>query len=77
MSVEKLNSWIGVVANIGVLVGLVFLALEVRQASDIGQAQMADAAVAGEAAPSEAPTSAEAEEEQARPERGTAAPPSA
>lgn len=44
---EKLNSWFGVVTNVGVLVGLVFLAIEIRHASDMGQAQMADAGVAG------------------------------
>jgi hypothetical protein len=47
MSVEKLNSWIGVVASIGVLFGLIFLAVEVRQANTMAQAQMADAMVAG------------------------------
>ena len=47
MNSEKLNSWFGVVTNVGVLVGLVFLAIEIRHASDIGQAQMADAGVAG------------------------------
>ena len=47
MNSEKLNSWFGLVTNVGVLVGLVFLAIEIRHASDMGQAQMADAGVAG------------------------------
>jgi hypothetical protein len=47
MDSEKLNSWFGIISNVGVLVGLVFLAIEVRHASDMGQAQMADAGVAG------------------------------
>jgi hypothetical protein len=33
MNSEKLNSWLGVFANIGVVVGIVFLALEVNQNS--------------------------------------------
>ena len=47
MDSEKLNSWFGIISSVGVLVGLVFLAIEVRHASDMGQAQMADAGVAG------------------------------
>ena len=47
MDSVKLNSWLGVVANIGVLIGIVFLAVEIRTATNIGQAQMSDAAVAG------------------------------
>jgi hypothetical protein len=47
MDSVKLNSWLGVLANIGVLIGIVFLAIEIRHASNIRQAQMADAAVAG------------------------------
>ena len=43
----KLDTWIAVCANIGVIVGLVFLALEIRDAKVMAQAQMADAAVAG------------------------------
>ena len=34
MNAEKLNSWLGVTANIGVVVGIIFLALEVRQTRD-------------------------------------------
>jgi len=44
---SKLNSWLGVAANIGVVVGLIFLGMEVRDAKQMAQAQMADAAVAG------------------------------
>jgi len=47
MDSVKLNSWLGVLANVGVLIGIVFLAIEIRNASNIGQAQMADTAVAG------------------------------
>ena len=47
MDTEKLNSWFGTITNVGVIVGLVFLAVEIRHASSMGQAQMADAAVAG------------------------------
>ena len=47
MQSEKLNSWLGVLTNLGVLIGIVFLAIEIRHASDTAQAQMADAAVAG------------------------------
>ncbi len=34
MNAEKLNSWLGVLAYIGVLVSIKFLALEVRQTRD-------------------------------------------
>ena len=34
MNAEKLNSWLSVVANIGVLIGIIFLAFEVRQTKD-------------------------------------------
>lgn len=47
MDSVKLNSWFGVLTNLGVLVGIVFLAVEIRHASNTAQAQMADAAVAG------------------------------
>ena len=47
MGSEKINSWFGIITNVGVLVGLVFLGIEIRHASDMGQAQMADAGVAG------------------------------
>jgi len=47
MDTEKLNSWFGTITNVGLLFGLVFLAVEIHHASDMGQAQMADAGVAG------------------------------
>ena len=47
MDSEELKSWFGIVTNVGVLIGLVFLGIEIRHASDMGQAQMADASVAG------------------------------
>lgn len=47
MNSEKLNSWFGIITNVAVLVGIVFLGIEIRHASDMGQAQMADAGVAG------------------------------
>ena len=34
MNAEKLNSWLGVIANIGVLVGVIFLVVEVRQTTN-------------------------------------------
>ena len=47
MDSVKLSSWFGVLTNVGVLIGIVFLAIEIRQASNTAQAQIADAAVAG------------------------------
>ena len=47
MNSEKINQRLTLAANVGVLIGVIFLALEVRHASDMAQAQMADAAVAG------------------------------
>ena len=47
MNSEKLNSWLGVLANIGVLVGIVFLAIEVRHSSNAVSAQMADSVADG------------------------------
>jgi hypothetical protein len=44
---ERLNSWLGILANIGVLIGIVFLAIEVRHASDTAQAQMVDSVITG------------------------------
>ncbi len=34
MNAERLISWLGVTANVGVVVGIIFLALEVRQTRD-------------------------------------------
>ena len=39
MDLQKLNSWLTFVANIGVLAGIVFLAIEIRQNSDVIRAQ--------------------------------------
>jgi hypothetical protein len=47
MNVDKLNSWLGVLASIGVLVGIVFLAMEVRHASNATQTQMLDSVADG------------------------------
>ncbi len=47
MNSEKINQRLTLAANVGVLIGVIFLALEVRHASDMAQAQMADSAVAG------------------------------
>ncbi len=47
MNAEKLNSWLGVLANIGVLVGIIFLAIEVRHSSNAVNAQMADSVADG------------------------------
>ena len=47
MDTDRINKWLTLLANVGVLVGIVFLAVEVRHASDMAQAQMADAAIAG------------------------------
>jgi len=35
MNTEKLNSWLGVLANIGVIAGIVFLAFEIRQNTEV------------------------------------------
>jgi len=47
MNVDKLNSWLGVLASIGVLIGIVFLAIEIRHASNAAQAQMLDSVADG------------------------------
>lgn len=38
MDTEKLNKWLALLANIGVLVGIIFLALEIRQSNRIALA---------------------------------------
>ncbi len=40
MDTDKLNSWLALAANLGVLVGIVFVVIEVRQNSEITRAQM-------------------------------------
>ena len=47
MNIEKLNSWLGVLGNIGVLVGIIFLAIEIRHSSNAVKAQMADSIADG------------------------------
>ena len=42
MDIEKLNRWLALGANIGVLAGIVFLALEINQSSRIARLQFAD-----------------------------------
>lgn len=39
MDIQKLNSWLTFLANIGVIAGIVFLAIEIRQNSDAVRAQ--------------------------------------
>ena len=43
MDSERLNRWLTLVANFGVLVGLILLVFEIRQNTDVMQAQMAQA----------------------------------
>ena len=40
MKTEKLNSWLTLGANVGVLIGLILLVFELRQNSDLMRAQM-------------------------------------
>ncbi len=47
MNAEKLNSWLGVLASIGVIIGIIFLAIEVRHAGNTAQAQMIDSVADG------------------------------
>ena len=42
-----LGQSLGILANLGVLVGIIFLAIEVRHASDTAQAQMVDSVITG------------------------------
>ena len=43
MNFDKLNQWLSLVANFGVLIGIVFLAIEMRQNTAMMQAQTRDA----------------------------------
>lgn len=43
MNFEKLNQWLSLLANIGVLLGIIFLAVEMRQNTAMMQAQTRDA----------------------------------
>ncbi len=47
MNIERLNSWLTLGANIGVFIGIVFLALEVRQTGDALHAQISDSVADG------------------------------
>ena len=47
MNIERLNSWLTLGANIGVFIGIVFLALEVRQTGDALHAQVSDSVADG------------------------------
>ena len=40
LDTEKLNRWLALGANVGVLVGIVFLAVEIRQNTDMTRAQI-------------------------------------
>lgn len=42
MDSDRLNSWLSLGANIGVLVGIIFLAVEIRQNSDLARLQFAE-----------------------------------
>jgi hypothetical protein len=42
MDSERVNKWLTLGANIGVIVGIVFLALEIRQNSELARLQFAD-----------------------------------
>ncbi len=37
MNIEKLNSWLSLIANVGVLAGIVFLALELQQSTNVAR----------------------------------------
>jgi len=39
MNAEKLNHWLGLGANLGVLIGIIFLAIELQQNNELLQAQ--------------------------------------
>ena len=47
MAIDQIDSWLGVVANLGVLIGLAFLAIEIRHASNMSRAQIADSVADG------------------------------
>lgn len=40
MDTDKLNRWMTLIANIGVLIGIIFLAIEIRQNTEITRAQI-------------------------------------
>lgn len=43
MTMDKLNQWLTLLANIGVIAGIVFLAIEIRQNTEMIQSQTRDA----------------------------------
>ena len=45
MNADRLNRWLSLVANVGVLVGIIFLAVEIRQNSDLARMEFADARI--------------------------------
>ncbi len=47
MNLNKVNHWLTLLANIGVLAGIVFLAIEIRQSGDAVTAQMQDSIADG------------------------------
>ena len=42
MDSDRLNKWLSLAANFGVLAGIIFLAVEIRQNSDLARMQFAD-----------------------------------
>ena len=42
MNIEKLNQWLALIGNIGVIAGLVFLAIQIQQEADATKAQTRD-----------------------------------
>lgn len=42
MDLAHLNSWLGIAANVGVVVGLVLVAVQIRQNSNLTRAQVAN-----------------------------------
>lgn len=42
MDLSDLNSWLGIIANVGVIAGLVLVALQIRQNTEITKAQVAN-----------------------------------
>ncbi len=47
MNLSKVNQWLTLLGNIGVLAGIVFLAIEIRQSGDAVTAQMQDSIADG------------------------------
>ena len=47
MDSEKLKSWFGIITNIGVLIGLVFLGIEINQSTRATEAAASDSVVDG------------------------------